>query len=136
MADKQVKVEIVTPERIVFSEEVEFVVVPGEEGYLGILANHAPIVAALKIGVMKVIQNQKEIKLAISGGFMEVSKNKLVVLADTAERGDEIDVARARAAKERAEQRLASRTHDIDLVRAELALRRAIARIKAAGHDV
>ncbi|GAB4266455.1 F0F1 ATP synthase subunit epsilon [Thermincola ferriacetica] len=136
MSDKQVKVEIVTPERIVFSEEVEFVVVPGEEGYLGILANHAPIVAALKIGVMKVIQNQKEIKLAISGGFMEVSKNKLVVLADTAERGDEIDVARARAAKERAEQRLASRTHDIDLVRAELALRRAIARIKAAGHDV
>ncbi|ADG83718.1 F0F1 ATP synthase subunit epsilon [Thermincola potens] len=136
MADKQVKVEIVTPERIVFSEDVEFVVVPGEEGYLGILANHAPIVAALKIGVMKVIQNQKEIKLAISGGFMEVSKNKLVVLADTAERGDEIDVARARAAKERAEQRLASRTHDIDLVRAELALRRAIARIKAAGHDV
>ncbi|KNZ68413.1 ATP synthase F1 subunit epsilon [Thermincola ferriacetica] len=136
MADKQVKVEIVTPERIVFSEEVEFVVVPGEEGYLGILANHAPIVAALKIGVMKVIQNQKEIKLAISGGFMEVSKNKLVVLADTAERGDEIDVARARAAKERAEQRLASRTHDIDLVRAELALRRAIARIKAAGYEV
>ncbi len=135
MSDKQVLVEIVTPEKIVFEEEVEFVVVPGEEGYLGILAQHAPMVAALKIGVLKVIQNQKEVKMAISGGFMEVNKNKVVVLADTAERGDEVDVLRAKTAKERAEQRLASRTHDIDVVRAEMALRRAVARLKAAGHE-
>lgn len=135
MSDKKVKVEIITPERIVFGADVEFVVVPGEEGYLGILANHAPMVAALKIGVMKVVEDKQEIKMAISGGFMEINQNKLVVLADTAERGDEVDVIRAKKAKERAEQRLSSRTHDIDIVRAEMALRRAVARLKAAGHD-
>ena len=135
MSDKKVKVEIVTPERIVFGEDVQFIVVPGEEGYLGVLAGHAPLVASLKIGVMKVIQDQKETKMAITGGFMEVNENKVVILADAAERGDEIDVLRAKAAKERAEQRLQSRTHDIDMVRAEMALRRAVTRLKAAGQE-
>lgn len=133
MADKSLTVEIVSPERFVFSEEVDFVVVPGVEGYLGILPMHAPIVVALTIGVMKVIIAGKETKLAISGGFMEVSDDKVAILADTAERGDEVNVIRAKAARERAEQRLANRTADIDAARAEMALRRALTRLKAAG---
>lgn len=135
MADKNITVELVTPERLVLSEPVDFVVVPGIEGYLGILPMHAPIVSGLNIGVLKVITGGKETKLAISGGFLEVSNDKVVILADTAERGDEIDVLRAKAALERADRRLNNRTHDVDAARAEMALRRAMIRLKAAGHE-
>ncbi len=133
MADKNIAVEIITPERVVFSEMVDFVVIPGFEGYLGVLPMHAPLVGAVTIGVIKTIKDGKETKLATSGGFLEVNNDKVVILAETAERGDEIDVLRAKAARERAQQRLSSRTHDIDIARAELALRRAMARLKAAG---
>ncbi len=135
MADKNITVEIVTPERVVFSEQVDFVVVPGIEGYLGVLPMHAPIVSGLNIGILKVITGGKETKLATSGGFMEVNNDKVVILAETAERSDEIDVSRAKAARERAEQRLASRTHDVDVARAEMALRRALIRLKASGNE-
>lgn len=134
MADKNITVEIVTPEREVFSEPADFVVVPGVLGYLGILPNHAPIVAGVDIGIIKVIAGKNEIKFAVSGGFMEVNQNKVVLLADSAERGNEINIDRARAAQERAQQRLANRSADVDVARAEYALRRAITRIKASGH--
>jgi F-type H+-transporting ATPase subunit epsilon len=135
MSDKNITVEIVTPERMVMSELAEFVVVPGSEGYLGVLPMHAPIVSGLNIGVLKVIIAGKETKVAISGGFMEVNQDIVVILADSAEKSDEIDVNRANAARERAEQRLSSRTHDIDVARAELALRKALTRLKASGHE-
>lgn len=135
MADKNIAVEIVTPERLVYSETADMIVVPGVEGYLGILPLHAPIVSGLNVGVLKVITGGKESKLAISGGFMEVSDNKVVVLADTAELGNEVDVLRAKSARERAEQRLSNRNSDIDAARAEMSLRRAIARLKAAGAE-
>ncbi len=135
MADKNLTVEIVTPERMVFSEPAEMVVVPGVEGYLGILPLHAPIVSGLEIGVLKVVNGGKEAKIAISGGFMEVSNDRVVVIADTAEQGNEIDVLRAKSAQERAEQRLNNRTADIDAARAETSLRRAVARLRAAGQD-
>lgn len=135
MADKNITVEIVTPERVAYSEPADFVVVPGVEGYLGILPMHAPIVAGIDIGIIKVITGGQETKLAVSGGFMEVSNDKVVILADSAEQSDEIDVKRAKAAQERAEQRLANRASDIDVARAEAALRRAISRLKAAGHQ-
>lgn len=130
---KTQRLDIVTPEKVVFSEEVEFVVAPGVEGELGILPEHAPLVSALKIGVLRVQQDGNTFKVAISGGFIEVKNSRVVVLADSAEREDEIDVARAEAAKQRAEQRLANRSADIDVVRAEAALQRALARLKAAG---
>lgn len=133
MADKSITVEIVTPERIVYSEEAEFVVIPGIEGYLGVLTGHAPLVSGVDIGIIKVVKGGAPSKLATSGGFLEVNKNKVVVLADTAECGDEIDVARAKAARERAERRLANRTADIDVARAEVALRRALTRLRATG---
>ena len=135
MADRNVVVDIVTPERIVYSEPADFLVVPGIEGYLGILPLHAPIVSGLNIGVLKVIKEGKETKVAISGGFMEVNDNRAVILADTAERADEIDIHRAKEARERAEQRLANKSYDIDIARAEMALRRAVARLKASGKE-
>lgn len=135
MADKNIAVEIVTPERLVYNEKADMIVVPGIQGYLGILALHAPIVSGLDIGVLKVITGGKESKFAISGGFMEVSDNKVVVLADTAEQGNEIDVLRAKEARERAEQRLSNRTADVDSARAEMALRKAVARLKASGAE-
>ncbi|MBE3588635.1 MAG: F0F1 ATP synthase subunit epsilon [Thermoanaerobacteraceae bacterium] len=131
MADKTQRLEIVTPERKVFSGDVRFVVVPGVEGELGFLPDHAPLVSALAIGVVRVQQEGKTFKVAISGGFVEVRNSRVTVLARTAEREDEIDRARAEAAKARAEQRLAAKTADIDVVRAELALKRAMARLKA-----
>ncbi|AEF95446.1 ATP synthase epsilon chain [Desulfotomaculum nigrificans CO-1-SRB] len=129
---KTQRLDIVTPEKVVFSEEIDFIVAPGADGELGILPEHAPLVTALKIGVMRVQQDGKFFKVAVSGGFMEVKNSRVVVLADTAERADEIDVERARAAKQRAEQRLASKSPDIDVARAEIALHKAINRLKAA----
>lgn len=135
MADTNLQVDIVTPEKTVYSEDAEFVVVPGSEGSLGVLPQHSPLVSGLKIGVLKVIKGGKETKMAVGGGFMEVNHNKVVILANSAETADEIDVARAEAAKERAEQRLANRTHDVDVARAEAALRRALLRLKVAGRE-
>ncbi len=126
---------VVSPEGQVVKEEVEFVVLPGESGELGILPNHAPLIAGLQIGVMRYTANGSVRKLALSGGFIEVGYNKATVLADTAEPGDMIDLARALAAKERAEKRLTQRTAEIDLRRAEFALRKAVARISAAEGD-
>ncbi|AVX29968.1 MULTISPECIES: F0F1 ATP synthase subunit epsilon [unclassified Carboxydocella] len=133
MAENTIKLEVVTPDRKVVSEEVEMVVAPAAEGYLGILANHAPLITSLQIGVLKYTAGGQEQKLAISGGFLEVKDNRAVVLAEAAERPEEIDVQRALAAKERAERRLAERSADIDMVRAEVALKRALNRLKVAG---
>ncbi|MEL1133580.1 F0F1 ATP synthase subunit epsilon [Desulfitobacterium sp. THU1] len=123
---------VVSPEGNVLKEEAEFVVLPGETGEVGILPNHAPLITALGIGVIRYTVNGKVEKIATSGGFVEVSDNKVTVLADTAEPGDKIDLERAIAAKERAEKRLAQKTDGIDSKRAELALLRAVARIHAA----
>ncbi|MHB8172379.1 MAG: F0F1 ATP synthase subunit epsilon [Thermincolia bacterium] len=128
-----IRLEIVTPERVVFSEDVDFIVAPGSDGYLGVLANHAPLITSLEIGELRAKQGNQEMKMAISGGFFEVKSNKAVVLADSAEKATEIDLDRARRAKERAEQRLAAKTADVDLTRVEAALKRALIRIKVAG---
>ncbi len=125
------RLDIVTPEKVVFSEEIEFIVAPGADGELGVLPEHAPLVTALKVGVMRVQQGGKFFKVAVSGGFMEVKNSRVVVLADTAERADQIDVDRARSAKQRAEQRLSGKGAEIDIARAEIALMKAINRIKA-----
>ncbi|ADY57533.1 ATP synthase F1 subcomplex epsilon subunit [Syntrophobotulus glycolicus DSM 8271] len=123
---------VVSPNGAIFNDEVEFLVVPGEDGELGILPNHSPLMATLNIGVIRITQNGKVNRMALSGGFMEVGGNKVTLLAESAELADTIDIVRAKAAKERAEQRLASKSAEIDMVRAELALLRAVARLKAA----
>ncbi|NBI30619.1 F0F1 ATP synthase subunit epsilon [Chengkuizengella marina] len=123
--------EIVTPERKVYSQDVNMIVVTGVEGQLGILPNHIPLVTALKVAPMKVKTGNDEEIIAVHGGFMEVSKEKVVILAEVAERAGEIDVERAQAAKERAERRLADKKAEYDFRRAEMALQKAINRISS-----
>lgn len=133
MAENTFMLEIVTPEEILLKDEIQFMVAPGAEGELGIMKNHAPLVAALKIGVLRYKSASGTQKnMAVSGGFIEVIDDAARVLAETAEPGDSIDVIRAKAAKERAEKRLEVRSEEINHARAKMALQRAIARIKAA----
>lgn len=133
MAESTFMLEIVTPEEILLKDEIQFMVAPGAEGELGIMKNHAPLVAALNIGVLRYKNaNGVSKNMAISGGFIEVIDNSTRVLAETAEPGEHIDVLRAKAALERAEKRLTVRTEEINHTRAKMALQRAIARIKAA----
>jgi F-type H+-transporting ATPase subunit epsilon len=129
-----IKLEIVTAERMVYSEDVEAVIAPGIEGQLGILPHHAPLMTILQSGELRVKRGADEDILAISGGFLEVRPDRVIVLADSAERAEEIDEARAEAAKQRAEQRLKERgiTPGLDEARVEAALRRAMARLTVA----
>jgi F-type H+-transporting ATPase subunit epsilon len=124
--------EIVTPERKVYEQEVNMVIVRGVEGELGILPNHIPLVTPLKIAPLEAKKSGGNDTIAVSGGFMEVRKNKVVILAESAELPGEIDVDRAKAAKERAQKRLQARRDDIDYRRAEMALQRAVTRINVA----
>ena len=131
MADNTFMLEIVTPEKILFKDEVEFMVAPAVDGEIGVMRNHAPLVAALKIGVLRYKDSKgSEKRVAVSGGFMEIIDNTGRILAETAELGEHIDVLRAKAARERAERRLAQRDETINAIRAEQALKRAIARIR------
>ncbi|PKM83755.1 MAG: F0F1 ATP synthase subunit epsilon [Firmicutes bacterium HGW-Firmicutes-13] len=126
-----IKLDVVTPERVVFSEEVNMVIARALDGDLGVLANHAPLITALKIGILRVKKGDRISHIAISGGgFMEVNPEKITILADTAEKPGEIDVERAKSAKERAEKRLTSQREDVDYARAEAALRRAMTRLE------
>lgn len=124
---------VVAPAGEVLNTEVEFVLAPGAEGELGILANHSQLIANLVIGVVRYTVNGKVEKMAISGGFMEVAQNKATILADTAELAYSIDVTRAEEAKERAERRIAEKQAETDMRRAEIALKRAVARLRATG---
>ncbi len=124
---------IVAPEGNVLTKDVVFVLLPGAEGELGVLMNHAPMITALKPGVLRYRDGETQDRVAIGGGFAEVSNNQVSVLAESAEPSASIDVKRALAAKERAEKRLAQADKgEIDVKRAELALHRALARISAA----
>lgn len=135
MAERAITLEVITPERVVFREEVDSLIVPGAEGLLGVLPDHAPMVAALKIGILTYRKNGERRRVAVAGGFFEVADNRAVVLSDAAERAEEIDVARARAAAERARRRLAERDANWDFERARAALHRALNRLRAAGAD-
>ncbi len=129
------KLEIVTQERRVYSaDDVEMVVAPGSEGEMGILPRHAPLITSLQEGVMRVKRAAgREEVLAIHGGFMEVLPDQVTVLADAAERAEEIDLARAEEARQRAEELMKQRREDkVDFVRAETALRRSLVRLKIA----
>jgi len=127
------KIDIVTAERIVYSEEVDAVVAPGVEGQLGILPHHAPLMTTLQAGELVVRKGADEETMAISGGFLEVRPDHVIVLADQAERAEEIDASRAEAARKRAEERLKDKqATGLDATRAETALRRALVRLSVA----
>jgi F-type H+-transporting ATPase subunit epsilon len=126
------KLSVVTPEKVVFEQEVRSIVAPGSEGYLGILTDHAPLITALKPGSLTVIDaNHEKDEYCLSGGFLEVSANIATVLADAIETVEEIDIERAKQAEKRARERLGRRSDaDIDTARAEAALARAMNRLK------
>jgi len=121
---------IVTPSRQVLNVEVEEMQVPGKEGYLGILPGHAPLLSELRVGEMSYRQGREVHRLVITGGFLEVLPQQVTILAEAAERPEEIDVERAQAARERAEKLLRSPDPEIDLNRATIALERALIRIQ------
>lgn len=124
---------VVTPSGTVLEEDYEMIVCMTEDGELGILPNHIPLVAPLAIGVARLKKNDETYKVAVSGGFMEVRPDKVTILAQTAEKASDIDVARAKEAKERAERRLQAKQDDTDFRRAELALKRAMNRLDVGG---
>lgn len=128
-----VRIDVVTAERLVFSEDADIVLVPGVEGEMGILPHHAHLMTAIQPGEIMVRKGTEEYFLAVSGGFLEVKPDHITILADAAERAEEIDIARAEAAKKRAEERMTHRAAgEIDTARAEASLHRAIARLKVA----
>lgn len=135
MAERAITLEVITPERVLFREPVDSLVVPGAEGLLGVWPDHAPMVVALKIGILSYRAGGERKRVAVAGGFFEVVDNHAVVLTDAAERAEEIDVLRARAAAERARRRLAERDAQWDLERAQAALQRALNRLRTAGAE-
>jgi F-type H+-transporting ATPase subunit epsilon len=128
-----IRCDVVSVERIVFSDDVDMVLAPGIEGMLGILPHHAPLMTALVPGEIVIHKaGQEDVLMAVGGGFMEVRPDRVTILADSAERAEEIDVARAEAARQRAQQLLSGRPSGVDIVRAEYALRRSQVRLKVA----
>ncbi|PIE65678.1 MAG: F0F1 ATP synthase subunit epsilon [Desulfobacterales bacterium] len=132
---QQIRLEVVTPSGTKVNEDVDIVNAPGLGGDFGVLANHAPFLSTIKIGTLTYESGNKRESLMVSGGFCEVSNNKITFLVESAERGSEIDVERAMKAKERAERRLArtaQQGEDFNRKRAEASLQRAISRLKVA----
>jgi F-type H+-transporting ATPase subunit epsilon len=127
-----IHLEIVTAERVVLADDVDQINAPTKDGRVGILPRHAPLLTILDVGELDIIKDGTSTPFAISGGFMEVLPNRVTILADTAERADEIDEARAEAARRRAEERIAQRQSDQEMVLAEAELRRALIRLRVA----
>lgn len=127
------KIEIITPDRIFYEGEAEFVEFTTAAGEIGVYANHIPMTTVLAPGIVTIHNGEEEVLAAVHAGFAEILGDKITLLAEIAEWPDEIDVTRAEAAKDRAEERIANKSADIDVVRAELALRKALIRIDIAG---
>ena len=126
-----IRLDIVTPDRMVYSEDVTMVIARATDGDLGILAGHAPLIAGLDVWPLRILTDEGEQQLSLCGGFIEVRPQKITILASCAELPEEIDITRAAAAKERAESRLKA-SGDIDVHRAEIALKRAMMRLRVA----
>ena len=122
--------EIVTPDRAVVAERVDEVEVPGAEGYFGVLPGHTPLLAMLKVGEFWYRQGSDRFYLSIAFGFAEILPDRVTILAQLAERPEEIDIARAEAARRRAEERLARPSPDVDFERARIALMKSLIRIQ------
>jgi F-type H+-transporting ATPase subunit epsilon len=129
---KELLLEIVTPDRLLLRETVDEVELPGAEGYLGILPGHTPLLATLKVGEMWYRKGTQKFYVAMAFGFAEVLPDRVTVLAQLAEKAEEIDVKRAESARQRAEARLAKPTTDMDFERARIALLKSISRLQVA----
>jgi len=135
MAGKEkIQLDVVTPEELVYSDKIDLLEGPAIDGLIGILPKHAPLVTAMKIGIVRIMKDGEETEIAISDGFMEVLPDRINLVVRTAELPDMIDIDRAEAAKERAKERMEKASEQVDFARAEAAYDRAISRLKAAGH--
>lgn len=134
---KELNLEIITPSKQAFSGKVKSITVPGTAGSFQVLFNHAPLLSTFEIGKVKIEDLVgKETEFATSGGTVEVTENKILILADSLETKEEINVDRAKQAYDRAKERLANRGKDVDAIRAEVALARAINRLKFTGTSI
>jgi F-type H+-transporting ATPase subunit epsilon len=127
------ELQIVTPDRMIVQDRVDEVQVPGAEGYFGVLPGHTPLLAALTVGELWYRKGQEKIYVAIAYGFAEVLPDRVTILARLAERPEEVDLARAEAARKRAEDRLNHPKGDVDMERARVALIKAVTRIQVSG---
>jgi|SRR5690554_2619549 len=135
MSDKTFVLTVVTPQRRVFQEAVNMVIARTVDGDIGILPGHAPLVAPLEIGAATIKTPTGERKAALNGGFIEVNPDQVVLLTESAEMAEEIDVSRAEEAKNRALARLEKKQASIDHARAQAALQRAVIRLRVAGRE-
>jgi len=129
----KINLEVITPERLVLREAVDEVIIPALNGELGILPNHTALISQLKTGILTYRQGHERKQLHVSGGFVEVLGESVSVLSDVAEKPEEIDLERARRAREVAEKKLASKSDDLDFLSAEEKLERALTRLQLAG---
>lgn len=132
MAKRKIELQIITPSRKLFDEQIDMAVIRTSSGDMGVMYDHEPVVTTLDLGVVRIQQNGEERRATLFGGFAEILPHKVTILTDAAEWPDEIDVQRAKEAKERAEKRLAEKKQDSDheILRAQAALRRALVRIE------
>lgn len=132
----KLKLKVITPEKVLFEQDdVDAVYSTAIDGEFGVMPNHIPYMTPLAIGVSKFVKGSESKYISTLGGIFQIKDNEVLILTDEAEFGENIDIPRAKAAKERAEARLGTGKHDIDTRRAEIALSRAIARIKAASNS-
>jgi F-type H+-transporting ATPase subunit epsilon len=128
----KIALELVTPDRALVREDVDEVQVPGSEGYFGVLPGHTPLLATMKPGEFWYRVGSEKFFLSVAGGFVEVLPDRVTVLAQVAERAEDIDVARAEAARKRAEERVSRQAPDIDFERARFALQKSLIRLQVA----
>ena len=132
MADQKIHLKIITPEKIVFEDDVDFISAQGTKGSFGVYPNHVPFMSVLAVDTAKVVKDGNEMIFSIIGGAFQLKDNQAVILSEVAENGEDIDTARAELAKERAEARLASAQTTQDAKKANMAIARAMVRLKAA----
>ncbi|MFP4198265.1 MAG: F0F1 ATP synthase subunit epsilon [Halanaerobium sp.] len=133
-AAPKIQLDVVTPQKLVYSEQIDKLEGPAIDGLIGIWPRHAPLVTPMQIGVVKVVKDGEETQIAISEGFMEVQPDRINLVVRTAELPEDIDVDRAKSARNRAEEKMEKDHENVDFARAEAAYDRALARLKAAGH--
>ncbi len=135
MAEKEkIQLDVVTPEKLVYSGKIDLLEGPAMDGLIGILPKHAPLVTGMKIGIVRIMNEGEETEIAISDGFMEVLPDKISLVVRTAELPDMIDIERAESAKERAKERMEEASDRVEFAKAEASYERAVSRLKAAGH--
>lgn len=133
MADKTFNLQIISPTRVFYDDQVDMVEMKTSEGEIGVLAGHIPLTAILEPGILRIKKADGDREAALHDGFVQIQKDKVTILAESCEWPDEIDVNRAKEAKARAERRLKSGEKEVDMLRAELALKKALIRIDLAG---